>query len=156
MNSRRERAAGSWESKSIEFVTNSLPIRYLNLKQKPMGQDETTTLNVSFSVAIRAILKSRSAAIPPRLVVYAKYSFAGVSSSHNLTLSGWKSLPPRNVSLDNRIQILPIITLPQIWDFWSVTEKRDGRGRGRTDGRTNIDFFGPPYTKSPFGAINIC
>ena len=67
-------------------LLNSLPIRYQNLKQKPMGQDETTTLDASFSMAIRAILKSRSDAIPPRLVVYAKYRFVGVSCSHNLRL----------------------------------------------------------------------
>ena len=33
---------------------------------------------------------------------------------------------------------------------WQKTETRT---ETRTYGRTNIDFFGPPYTKSPFGAI---
>ena len=73
-----------------------------------MGQDETTTLDVSFSVAIRAILKSRSDTIPPRLVVYAKYRFVGVSInvSQNLRGARRKSLPPpQNVSLDNRLHI---------------------------------------------------
>ena len=39
-------------------------------------------------------------------------------------------------------------------DFWQIERDRKAwQTDGGTDGRTNIDFFGPPYTKSPFGAI---
>ena len=64
-----------------------------------MGQDAKKTVKVSFSMAIRAILKSRSGTIPPRIVVSGKYRFVGVSISQNLTYARRKSLPPPQDSL---------------------------------------------------------
>ena len=50
-------------------------------------------------------------------------------------------------------KILPIILCHKFADFWQIERDRNPDGHDRTYGRTNIDFFGPPYTKSPFGAI---
>ena len=71
-----------------------------------MGQDAKKTLKISFSKAIRAILKSRSRTIPPRIVLSGKYRFVGVSNYQKLRDARRKSLlPPQDRTLDNRIHI---------------------------------------------------
>ena len=78
-----------------------------------MGQDAKKTLKVSFSMAIRAILKSRSRTIPPRIVLSGNYRFVGVSNYQKLRDARRKSLPPPSgQSLDNRIHFR--ITIPAV------------------------------------------